>query len=116
MGLELSNVMDAIAVLAERRCRFNDDAALRQAAHSVRPARLGARISSAIRPSNASFEVLPGASFTTNGAPIPRDLAATRAGAQYLLSTDWSVIACFYAASPPAIRPTPAAAAPRYTW
>jgi uncharacterized protein with beta-barrel porin domain len=31
---------------------------------------------------NASFESLPGSSFTINGAPIPHDSALTSAGAQ----------------------------------
>ena len=44
---------------------------------------------------NASFESLPGASFTVNGAPIPHDSALTSAGAQLFLTSDWSFLAKF---------------------
>ncbi|HEY1979513.1 MAG TPA: autotransporter outer membrane beta-barrel domain-containing protein [Xanthobacteraceae bacterium] len=44
---------------------------------------------------NASFESLPGASFTVNGAPIPHDSALTSAGAQLFLTSNWSFLAKF---------------------
>jgi uncharacterized protein with beta-barrel porin domain len=44
---------------------------------------------------NASFESLPGTSFTVNGAPIPRDSALTSVGAQLFFTPDWSLIAKF---------------------
>jgi uncharacterized protein with beta-barrel porin domain len=44
---------------------------------------------------NASFEALPGASFTVNGAPIPQDSALTSAGAQLFFAPNWSFLAKF---------------------
>jgi autotransporter-associated beta strand protein len=44
---------------------------------------------------NASFETLPGSSFTVDGAPIPHDSALTSAGAQLFLTPNWSFLAKF---------------------
>ena len=44
---------------------------------------------------SAGFQTLPGASFTVNGAPIPRDSALTTAGAELFFSTNWSLLAKF---------------------
>jgi uncharacterized protein with beta-barrel porin domain len=44
---------------------------------------------------NASFESLPGSSFTVNGAPIPHDSALTSAGAQLFFTPNWSFLAKF---------------------
>jgi uncharacterized protein with beta-barrel porin domain len=44
---------------------------------------------------NASFESLPGTSFTVNGAPIPHDSALTSAGAQLFFAPNWSLTAKF---------------------
>jgi outer membrane autotransporter protein len=44
---------------------------------------------------NASFETLPGSSFTVNGAPIPHDSALTSAGAQLFFTPNWSLIGKF---------------------
>jgi autotransporter-associated beta strand protein len=44
---------------------------------------------------DASFESLPGSSFTVFGAPIPRDSALTSAGAQLFFSPNWSLLAKF---------------------
>jgi autotransporter-associated beta strand protein len=44
---------------------------------------------------NASFESLPGTSFTVNGAPIPHDSALTSAGAQLFFTPNWSFLATF---------------------
>ena|SRR5690242_4027772 len=44
---------------------------------------------------NASFESLPGASFTVYGAPIPYDSALTSAGAQLFFTPNWSLLAKF---------------------
>jgi uncharacterized protein with beta-barrel porin domain len=44
---------------------------------------------------NASFESLPGTSFTVNGAPIPHDSAIASAGAQLFFTPNWSVLAKF---------------------
>src|ERR1051326_1087107 len=44
---------------------------------------------------NASFEALPGASFTVFGAPIPHDSALTSAGAELFFTPNWSLLAKF---------------------
>jgi uncharacterized protein with beta-barrel porin domain len=44
---------------------------------------------------NASFETLPGSSFTVNGAPIPHDSALTSAGAQLFFTPNWSLTGKF---------------------
>lgn len=43
----------------------------------------------------AAFQALPGASFTVNGAPIPKNSALTTAAAQLYLSANWSLLAKF---------------------
>jgi outer membrane autotransporter protein len=44
---------------------------------------------------NASFQSLPGTSFTVNGAPIPQNSALTSAGAQLFFTPNWSLLAKF---------------------
>ncbi len=44
---------------------------------------------------NASFEALPGASFTVNGAPIPHNSALAFAGAQLFITPNWSFLTKF---------------------
>jgi hypothetical protein len=44
---------------------------------------------------NASFESLPGTSFTVFGAPIPHDSALTSASAQLFFTPNWSLQAKF---------------------
>jgi uncharacterized protein with beta-barrel porin domain len=44
---------------------------------------------------SASFETLPGASFTVFGEPIPHDSALTTVGAQLFLASNWSLLAKF---------------------
>jgi uncharacterized protein YhjY with autotransporter beta-barrel domain len=44
---------------------------------------------------NASFESLPGTSFTVFGAPIPHNSALTSAGAQLFFTPNWSFLAKF---------------------
>jgi autotransporter-associated beta strand protein len=44
---------------------------------------------------NASFESLPGTSFTVFGAQIPRDSALASAGAQLFFTPNWSLLAKF---------------------
>jgi uncharacterized protein with beta-barrel porin domain len=44
---------------------------------------------------NASFEALPGTSFTVNGAPIPKNSAIASAGAQFFFTPSWSLLAKF---------------------
>jgi uncharacterized protein with beta-barrel porin domain len=44
---------------------------------------------------NPVLQTLPGASFTVNAAPIPRDSALASAGAQLFLGPNWSALANF---------------------
>jgi outer membrane autotransporter protein len=44
---------------------------------------------------SAAFEMLPGGSFTVNGAPIPHDSALTTAGTQLFLTPQWTLLAKF---------------------
>ncbi len=44
---------------------------------------------------NASFQSLPGTSFTVNGAPIPQNSALTSAGAQLFFTPNRSLLAKF---------------------
>jgi uncharacterized protein with beta-barrel porin domain len=44
---------------------------------------------------NASFQSLPGTSFTVFGAPIPQDSALTTASAQLFFTPNWSVLVKF---------------------
>jgi uncharacterized protein with beta-barrel porin domain len=44
---------------------------------------------------NATFQGLPGSSFTVNGAPIPSDSALVSVGAELHMSTHWLALAKF---------------------
>jgi uncharacterized protein with beta-barrel porin domain len=44
---------------------------------------------------DATFQSLPGGSFTVNGAPIARDSALASAGAELFLTTRWTLLAKF---------------------
>jgi autotransporter-associated beta strand protein len=44
---------------------------------------------------NASFESLPGSSFTVTGAPIPHNSALASASAQLFFTSNWSLLAKF---------------------
>jgi uncharacterized protein with beta-barrel porin domain len=44
---------------------------------------------------NAAFQVLPGASFVVNGAPIPSDSALASVGAELHMTTHWSLAGKF---------------------
>jgi len=44
---------------------------------------------------NASFQSLPGTSFTVFGAPIPHDAVLTSASAQLFFTPNWSVLVKF---------------------
>jgi outer membrane autotransporter protein len=44
---------------------------------------------------NASFQALPGASFTVFGAPLPHDSALTSAAAQLFFAPHWSLLGKF---------------------
>ena len=65
---------------------------------------------------SAAFEALPGSSFTVSGAPIPHDSAITSAGAQYFLSSNWSVSAKFYGNFASSSQTYAGTGALRYAW
>jgi len=44
---------------------------------------------------NATFQALPGASFTVNGAAVPKDSALTTASAELHVNANWIAIAKF---------------------
>jgi uncharacterized protein with beta-barrel porin domain len=44
---------------------------------------------------SATFQALPGSTFTVNGAPIPHDSALSTAGAQLFLTPQWTLLAKF---------------------
>jgi uncharacterized protein with beta-barrel porin domain len=44
---------------------------------------------------SATFQALPGGTFTVNGAPIPQNSALTTAGAQLFLAPQWTLLAKF---------------------
>ena len=44
---------------------------------------------------NASFQELPGTSFTVFGAPMPHDSALASASAQLFFTPNWSVLVKF---------------------
>jgi uncharacterized protein with beta-barrel porin domain len=64
----------------------------------------------------ASFESLPGSSFTVNGAPIPRDSALTSAGAQLFFTPSWSFLVKFDGAFAPGSQTYAGSGTLRYTW
>lgn len=65
---------------------------------------------------SAAFEALPGASFTVNGAPIPRDSALTTVGAQLFLTPNWTLLAKFEGEFAPGSQSYAGTGALRYTW
>jgi uncharacterized protein YhjY with autotransporter beta-barrel domain len=95
-GFGLSyNAMSGTDTRSELGGRFDDLAAL-----GIMPVMLRAKLAWAhdwaSNPAlNASFEALPGASFTVNGAPIPQDSALTSVGAQLWFMPNWSLLAKF---------------------
>ncbi|MGH6674254.1 MAG: autotransporter outer membrane beta-barrel domain-containing protein [Xanthobacteraceae bacterium] len=95
-GFGLSyNAMNGTDTRSELGARFDDLTAL-----NAMPLILRAKLAWAhdwvSNPAlNASFEALPGSSFTVNGAPIPRDSALTSAGAQLFFTPNWSLLAKF---------------------
>jgi uncharacterized protein with beta-barrel porin domain len=95
-GLGLSyNAMDATDTRSELGARFDDVTAL-----GSTPVILRARLAWAhdwfTNPAlNATFETLPGASFTVNGASPPKNTALTTVGAEVHVTANWSVIGKF---------------------
>ena len=65
---------------------------------------------------NASFESLPGTSFTVNGAPIPPNSALASAGAQLFFTSSWSLLAKFDGEFAPASQTYAGSGTLRYSW
>jgi len=65
---------------------------------------------------NASFQSLPGASFTVFGAPIPQDSALTSAGAQLFFTPHWSLLAKFDGEFAKGAQTYAGTGTLRYTW
>jgi uncharacterized protein with beta-barrel porin domain len=65
---------------------------------------------------NASFESLPGSSFTVDGAPLPHDSALTSAGAELFLTTNWSLIGKFDGEFAATVQTYAGTGTLRYTW
>jgi outer membrane autotransporter protein len=64
----------------------------------------------------ATFQSLPGASFTVNGTPIPQNSALTSAGAQLFLTPRWTLIAKFDGEFAPSSQTYAGTGTLRYTW
>jgi len=67
-------------------------------------------------PLNASFESLPGSSFTVDGAPLPHDSALTLARAELFLTTNWSLIGKFDGEFAASVQTYEGTGTLRYTW
>jgi uncharacterized protein with beta-barrel porin domain len=95
-GLGLNfNSMSATDTRGELGARFADTTALNGMPLILR-ARLAWAHDWVNNPAlNATFQALPGSSFTVNGAPIPRDSALASIGAELHMTTHWSVLAKF---------------------
>jgi outer membrane autotransporter protein len=65
---------------------------------------------------NASFESLPGTSFTVFGAPIPRDSALTSAAAELFFTPNWSFLAKFDGEFASGSQTYAGSGTLRYTW
>ncbi len=65
---------------------------------------------------NAAFEVLPGTSFTVNGAPMPQNSALATAGAELFITTRWSLIAKLEGQFAPGSDTYAGTGTLRYTW
>jgi uncharacterized protein with beta-barrel porin domain len=65
---------------------------------------------------NASFEALPGSSFTVFGAPIPHNSALASASAQLNFTPNWSFIAKFDGEFASGAQIYAGSGALRYTW
>jgi YVTN family beta-propeller protein/autotransporter-associated beta strand protein len=116
-GFGLSyNAMNATDVRSELGARFDDPTLLYN-----KPLILFGRVAWAHDFVNnpalgAVFETLPGASFTVNGAPIPRDSALTTAGAQLFLTPNWTLLAKFEGEFAPGSQTYAGTGTLRYTW
>jgi uncharacterized protein with beta-barrel porin domain len=65
---------------------------------------------------NASFESLPGTSFTVFGAPIPHDSALASAGAELIVTSHLSVLAKFDGEFAAGSQTYAGTGTVRYTW
>jgi fibronectin-binding autotransporter adhesin len=65
---------------------------------------------------NAVFESLPGASFTVNGAPVPKNSALTSAGGELSLAPNWSLTAKFDGEFARGTQTYAGSGKVRYTW
>jgi uncharacterized protein with beta-barrel porin domain len=65
---------------------------------------------------SATFETLPGGSFTVNGAPIPHDSALTSAGAELFLTPGWTLLAKFDGEFAPGSQTYAGSGTLRYSW
>lgn len=65
---------------------------------------------------NATFQALPGASFTVNGAPIPHDAALASAGAELVVTSRLSLLARFDGEFAAGSRTYAGMGSVRYTW
>ena len=108
--------MNGTDTRSELGARFDDFTALNNAPLILR-ARLAWAHDWVSNPSlNASFEPLPGASFTVNGAPIPHDSALASAGAQFFFTPSWSFLAKFDGEFAPTSQTYAGSGTLRYTW
>jgi autotransporter-associated beta strand protein len=65
---------------------------------------------------NATFETLPGASFTVNGARIPQDSALVSGGAQLFVTSRWSLLARAEGQFAPGSQTYAGSGTLRYSW
>jgi uncharacterized protein with beta-barrel porin domain len=65
---------------------------------------------------NASFESLPGTSFTVFGAPLAHDSALTSASAQLFFASNWSLTAKFDGEFASGSQSYAGSGTLRYTW
>ena len=65
---------------------------------------------------NASFQALPGSSFTVTGAPIANNSALTTAGAQVFFTPNWSLLAKFDGEFANGSQTYAGSGTVRYTW
>lgn len=108
--------MNATDVRTELGARFDDPALL-----FGKPLILFGRVAWAhdfvSNPSlSAVFQSLPGASFVVNGAPIPLNSALASAGAQFFLTSSWSLIAKFDGEFAPGSQTYAGSATLRLSW
>jgi uncharacterized protein with beta-barrel porin domain len=65
---------------------------------------------------NASFQALPGSSFTVTGAAIANDSALVTAGGQLFITQNWSLLAKFDGEFASNVQTYAGSGTLRYTW